>query len=76
MSGVLLAYYKMNKYTEELAGIKSVKKAMSMFLLDVGGPLSFSVMIDSRKVIRDFIKRNNEISSIMDYPVALVLLNY
>jgi hypothetical protein len=39
-----------------------------MFLLDVGGPLSFSVMIYSRKIIRDFTKRKNKISSMMDFP--------
>jgi hypothetical protein len=40
---------------------------MSMFMLDIGDPLSFSVMIYSRKCIRDFIKRKNKISSMMEY---------
>jgi hypothetical protein len=48
--------------------IKSVKKAITMFSLEVGDPLSFSVLIYSRKIIRDFIKRKNKISAVMDYP--------
>jgi hypothetical protein len=54
--------------TDEMVRIKSVKKAMTMFSLEVGDPLSFSVQIYSRKIIRDFIKRKNKISAVMDYP--------
>jgi hypothetical protein len=53
---------------DEITGIKSVKKAMNMYCLEVGDPLSFSVTIYSRKIIRDYIKRRNKISTVMNYP--------
>jgi hypothetical protein len=41
----------------ELAALPSVKKAMNLFKLDVGDPLSFSMVLYSRKVIGNFVKK-------------------
>jgi hypothetical protein len=49
--------------TEELAVIKSVRKAMDMFKLDVGDPLMFTMMVYSRKCIRDHVKRQWKVAS-------------
>jgi hypothetical protein len=50
----------------ELAGIPSVKKAMSLFHLQVGDPLSFSMVLYSRKVVGDYVKKQLRIQAIKE----------
>ena len=50
----------------ELAGIPSVKKAMSLFNLKVGDPLSFSMVLYSRKVVGDYVKKQLRIQPIKE----------
>jgi hypothetical protein len=52
--------------TKEISSMPSVTKAMSLFHLKIGDPLSFSIVIYSRKVIGDFVKRNLKIQSILN----------
>ena len=50
----------------ELAGFPSIKKAMSIFKLDVGDPLSFSIVLYSRKVVGDYVKKQLRINAIKE----------
>ena len=50
----------------ELAAWPSVKKAMTLFKLDVGDPLSFSMVLYSRKVIGDFVKKYRKTNLVKD----------
>jgi hypothetical protein len=52
--------------TKDIGSIPSVTKAMSLFHLNIGDPLSFSIVIYSRKVIGDFVKRQLKIQSILN----------
>ena len=52
----------------ELSGIPSVKKAMSFFNLSVGDPLSFSMVLYSRKVVGEYVKKQLKLKSITDCP--------
>jgi hypothetical protein len=51
---------------KELSLVPSVKKAMNYFHLEVGDPLSFSMVLYSRKVVGDYIKKQLKLKSIMD----------
>lgn len=53
--------------SSDMASFASVKKAMKMFHLNVGDPLSFSVMVYSRKCIGDHIKKQLKIQTLL-YP--------
>jgi hypothetical protein len=55
--------------TEEMASISSVKKAMELSKLSTGDPLLFSMMVYSRKCLRDHMKRQNKISAMIDTSV-------
>ena len=50
----------------ELSGIPSIKKAMNTFHLNVGDPLSFSMVIYSRKVVGDYVKKQLRITAITE----------
>jgi hypothetical protein len=52
--------------SKNISSIPSVTKAMSLFHLNIGDPLSFSIMIYSRKVIGGFVKRQLKIQSILN----------
>jgi hypothetical protein len=41
----------------KLAALPSIKKTMTLFNLDVGDPLSFSMVLYSRKVVGTFVKK-------------------
>jgi hypothetical protein len=48
--------------TLELSQIASVKKAMKMFHLQVGDPLSFAMILYSRRVVHDYIRKLLKVS--------------
>jgi hypothetical protein len=50
---------------QELAAIPSVKKAMKYFKLDVGDPLSFSMVLYSRKVVGNFVKKHLQTNAVI-----------
>lgn len=54
------------KITEELSAIASVKKAMRLFHLDIGDPLSFAMLLYSRKAILDFIRKEQRIEGMLN----------
>jgi hypothetical protein len=61
-----LSYSVTVPITEELSKLAGVKKAMKVFHLDVGDPLSFSILLYSRRVILDFVKKDAVIKSMLD----------
>jgi hypothetical protein len=46
--------------------LPSVKEAMNLFKLDVGDPLSFSMVLYSRKVIGNFVKKHLKTKLVKD----------
>jgi hypothetical protein len=50
----------------ELANIPSVKKAMKLFHLQVGDPLSFGMLLYSRRVVLDFVRKELKIQGMID----------
>jgi hypothetical protein len=54
------------RISTELSSIPSIRKAMNLFHLNVGDPLSFSLVLYSRKVIGDFIKKQLKLQSILN----------
>jgi hypothetical protein len=52
--------------TEDLAQITSVRKAMKMFNLEVGGLLSISMLLYSRNVVQHFIRKELNIKEMLD----------
>jgi hypothetical protein len=61
--------------TSDLSSIPSIRKAMNLFNLKVGDPLSFSMVLYSRKVVGDFVKKQLRLQSVLDASTEVTTSN-
>jgi hypothetical protein len=61
-----LSYIVNVPISRELANVPSVKKAMTLFHLQVGDPLSFGMLLYSRRVVVDFVRKDLKIQGMIN----------